>query len=68
MLRASGHEHLNGSIVVPLYDTKNNITQLYGRKICNRLRKGTPDHLYLEQPMSMRGQVLIKKKSQNYQR
>ena len=50
VLRASGHEHLNGSIVVPLYDTKNNITQLYGRKICNRLRKGTPDHLYLEQP------------------
>ncbi len=50
VLRASGHEHLNGSIVVPLYDQHNNITQLYGRKICNRLRKGTPDHLYLEQP------------------
>jgi DNA primase len=48
--RESGHEHLNGSMVVPIYDQQNHITQLYGRKIRNDLRPGTPSHLYLEQP------------------
>jgi DNA primase len=50
--RESGHEHLNGSIVVPIYDQQSHITQLYGRKIRNDLRPGTPSHLYLEQPKS----------------
>jgi DNA primase len=50
VLRKSGHEHLNGSIVIPLYDQQNHITQLYGRKIRNDLREGTKLHLYLEQP------------------
>ena len=31
--RESGHEHLNGSIVVPLLNSSNDIVQLYGRKI-----------------------------------
>jgi DNA primase catalytic core len=47
ILRASGHEHLNGSVVIPLFDEHGNIVQMYGRKIIENLRKGTPDHLYL---------------------
>ena len=56
--RASGHEHLAGSLVVPImaYDPDGNITQnvrqLYGRKILDNLRKGTPKHLYLAGPMA----------------
>lgn len=51
ILRASGHEHLNGSVVIPLFDENGNIVQLYGRKIIENLRKGTPDHLYLSGPL-----------------
>ncbi len=45
--RESGHEHLNGSIVVPLLNSSNDIVQLYGRKIRDDLREGTAYHLYL---------------------
>jgi len=49
--KETGHEHLNGSVVFPIRDRHNmNVTQLYGRKITDGLRKGTPLHLYLEQP------------------
>ena len=47
VLRPSGHEHLNGSIVVPLFDAEGRVVQMYGRKIGKDLRKGTPLHLYL---------------------
>ncbi len=47
ILRSSGHEHLNGSVVVPILDTNNNVKQAYGRKILSNLRAGTPKHLYL---------------------
>jgi hypothetical protein len=56
--RKSGHEHLAGSLVVPIIDTDpdGNLTttvrQLYGRKILDNLRKGTPKHLYLPGPMA----------------
>jgi len=51
LLRDSGHEHFNGSIVVPIVDDKGQITEIYGRKILgNRLRKGTAQHLYLPGP------------------
>lgn len=50
LLRESGHEHLNGSLVVPLFDQGGNVVQLYGRKIGERLRPGTPLHLYLPGP------------------
>ncbi len=49
VLRSSGHEHLNGSLVVPVIDG-GEVTELYGRKITSSLRKGTPDHLYLPGP------------------
>jgi DNA primase catalytic core len=45
--RESGHEHFNGSIVVPVWDSNGIITEVYGRKIRDDLRKGTPVHMYL---------------------
>lgn len=45
--RESGHEHFNGSLVVPVLDAAGAVCELYGRKITPRLRPGTPLHLYL---------------------
>jgi DNA primase len=50
LLRKSGHEHFNGSLVVPVLDDAGNVTEVYGRKITPNLRKGTPKHLYLPGP------------------
>jgi len=50
VLRDSGHEHLRGSLVVPIRDAAGTVVNLYGRKIRDDLRKGTPDHLYLPGP------------------
>ena len=50
VLRNSGHEHLNGSITVPIFDTENNVVELYGRKVRDDLKKGTAYHLYLPGP------------------
>ncbi|PWC16565.1 DNA primase [Brenneria roseae subsp. roseae] len=50
VMRDSGHEHLAGSLVVPVIDTQGRIRELYGRKITEGLRKGTPLHLYLPGP------------------
>jgi DNA primase catalytic core len=47
ILRKSGHEHFHGSLVIPVFDEVGNITQVYGRKIRDDLRKGTPLHLKL---------------------
>jgi DNA primase len=45
--RESGHEHLSGSLVIPLFDSDGRVVNLYGRKIMDHLRPGTPLHLYL---------------------
>jgi len=45
--RESGHEHFNGSLIVPVFDLAGDVTEIYGRKILDNLRKGTPKHLYL---------------------
>ena len=51
VMRESGHEHLSGSLVVPIFDTEGTrISGMYGRKITERLRAGTPLHLYLPGP------------------
>ena len=51
ILRKSGHEHFNGSIVVPVMNEANQVKEVYGRKILgSRLRKGTAQHLYLPGP------------------
>jgi DNA primase catalytic core len=47
VLRASGHEHFTGSLVVPIHDAAGPVVGLYGRKIRDDLRDGTPSHLYL---------------------
>ena len=56
ILRDSGHEHLNGSIVVPLFGADEDgrattqVVGAYGRKVNQNLRPGTPKHLYLPGP------------------
>lgn len=50
VLRESGHEHFNGSVVIPIFNRNGDVVQMYGRKITARLRPGTPDHLYLPGP------------------
>ncbi|GMU62982.1 MAG: hypothetical protein AMXMBFR34_47450 [Myxococcaceae bacterium] len=50
VMRASGHEHLAGSLVVPLEDEAGDVVGMYGRKVTPRLRPGTPNHLYLPGP------------------
>ncbi len=50
VLRGSGHEHLSGSLVVPVCDRAGRVVQLYGRKIRDDLPAGTPLHLYLPGP------------------
>jgi DNA primase len=50
VFRESGHEHLAGSLVIPLFDAQGRVVQLYGRKVRDDLREGTPKHLYLPGP------------------
>ena len=50
VLRASGHEHFSGSIVIPMIAASGEVTEVYGRKITPNLREGTPLHLYLPGP------------------
>lgn len=66
ILRESGHEHFNGSLVVPVMSREGRyagapggstpatddyvISEVYGRKITEGLRKGTAHHLYLPGP------------------
>ncbi|WP_080507502.1 DNA primase [Bryobacter aggregatus] len=51
ILRAeSGHEHMNGSVVFPVFSLAGEVLGMYGRKITPGLREGTPLHLYLPGP------------------
>ena len=47
ILRSSGHEHLAGSLVVPIVDPTGKVVDLYGRKVSSKLRGGTAKHLTL---------------------
>jgi hypothetical protein len=49
ILRPSGHEHFTGSLVVPVIND-GVVREVYGRKIRDDLRAGTPLHLYLPGP------------------
>jgi DNA primase len=44
LLRESGHEHFNGSLVVPVFDAAGHVVEVYGRKLLENLRTGTPKH------------------------
>jgi len=48
--RDSGHEHFSGSLIIPVIDEDDNVQEVYGRKLLDTLRKGTPKHLYLPGP------------------
>ena len=48
--RDTGREHFNGSLVVPVQNSEGLITELYGRKTRDDLRKDTPKHTYLPGP------------------
>lgn len=50
VLRESGHEHFNGSLIIPVLDAQGQVCEVYGRKVTPNLRKGTPQHLYLPGP------------------
>ena len=50
LYRESGHEHFNGSLVIPIFDLNGDVMQMYGRKVTEGLRPGTPMHLYLPGP------------------
>jgi DNA primase len=50
IFRASGHEHFAGSLIVPVVDEHGLVTEVYGRKVRDDLRAGTPKHLYLPGP------------------
>jgi hypothetical protein len=50
LYRESGHEHFNGSLVIPVVSQHGEVTEIYGRKIVKALRPGTPLHLYLPGP------------------
>ena len=48
VLRESGHEHFNGCLVVPVFDEAGNVSEIYGRKIGEKV--DGPAHLYLPGP------------------
>ena len=52
LIRESGHEHFNGSLVIPVFDEGGNVVEVYGRKLLDNLRPGTPKHLYLPGPQA----------------
>ncbi len=47
LYRETGREHFNGSVVFPVVDKNGVIGEVYGRKLLDNLRKGTPKHTYL---------------------
>ena len=50
ILRASGHEHFTGSLIVPITDARGQVVEVYARKLADKQREGTPLHLYLPGP------------------
>ncbi len=50
VLRPSGHELFRGSLTIPVFDDSGDVAEVYGRKINDHLREGTPKHLYLPGP------------------
>ncbi len=48
--RPTGHELLNGSLVIPVLGENGEVLGCYGRKVRDDLRPGTPDHLNLPGP------------------
>jgi DNA primase len=51
VLKASGHELLMGSLVIPVRDASGAVVQLYGRKLAEHQREGVPLALWLPGPV-----------------
>src|SRR5271166_3670031 len=51
ILRETGHEHLTGCVIVPVWNERGEIAELYGRRIVKPVREAN-DHLYLPGPHS----------------
>ena len=51
IFRDTGHEHFNGSVVIPVFNLEGEVVEMYGRKITRALRENTPLHSYLPGPM-----------------
>lgn len=47
LYRETGREHFNGSLVIPVLNNQGDVKEVYGRKLLDNLRKGTPKHTYL---------------------
>lgn len=49
ILRESGHEHMSGCVIVPVFNERNEVAEIYGRRITKAIREAN-DHLYLPGP------------------
>jgi DNA primase len=49
IMRASGHEHFVGRLIVPIFDGAGNVVEVYGRKV-GKLNDGESKHMYLPGP------------------
>jgi len=49
LIRKSGHEHFNGSVIVPVFDEQGHVAEMYGRKV-GKVSAPTKPHLYLPGP------------------
>ncbi len=54
LLRETGHEHFNGSLIVPIFDSQGHVSEIYGRKTGKVSGSASP-HLYL--PWRQRGHI-----------
>jgi DNA primase len=50
LMRASGHEHFHGTLVVPVLNDRGDVVDLYGRFIAPKLRYGGVFHVSLFRP------------------
>ncbi|MFZ2664043.1 MAG: toprim domain-containing protein [Patescibacteria group bacterium] len=50
LMRESGHEFFRGSVVFPIFDEYNNVTEIYGRKTCTNRDPRLQYHSYLPGP------------------
>ena len=49
LIRDTGHEHFNGSLVLPIFDEQGHVAEMYGRKT-RSVTAPTQPHLYLPGP------------------
>ncbi|MFP5228959.1 MAG: CHC2 zinc finger domain-containing protein [Acidobacteriota bacterium] len=55
ILRQSGHEHFNGSVVIPVFDAAGAVVEMYGRKITPITRHPLPHQARVSSPAPSMG-------------